>query len=123
MQCAPLTVARPLLLCSSLLQLFSPTSSLVPVAKMLSVSLCFSMEMSAFFAAVGLFSSYWIWSRTNNGQLASGVFFFFTMELLQVVQVCHTSNRHGDERRDGDAGVDFDAAAVERNDSAVRAAP
>lgn len=53
---------------------------------MLSVSLCFSMEMSAFFAAVGLFSSWWIWSRTNNGQLASGVFFFFTMELLQVVQ-------------------------------------
>ena len=53
---------------------------------MLSVSLCFSMEMSAFFAAVGLFSSWWIWSRTNNGQLASGVFFFFTMELLQVFQ-------------------------------------
>lgn len=53
---------------------------------MLSVSLCFSMEMSAFFAAVGLFSSWWIWSKTNNGQLASGVFFFFLMEFLQVFQ-------------------------------------
>lgn len=53
---------------------------------MLSVSLCFSMEMSAFFAAVGLFSSWWIYSRTSNGQLASGVFFFFTMEFLQVIQ-------------------------------------
>jgi len=44
------------------------------------------MEMSAAFAALGLFSSWWIWSRTNNTQLASGVFFFFTMELLQAVQ-------------------------------------
>lgn len=42
--------------------------------------------MSAAFAAVGLFSSWWIWSKTNNTQLASGVFFFFTMELLQAVQ-------------------------------------
>lgn len=48
--------------------------------------MCFSMEMSAAFAAVGLFSSWWIWSKTNNTQLASGVFFFFTMELLQAVQ-------------------------------------
>jgi len=44
------------------------------------------MEMSAAFAALGLFSSWWIWSKTSNTQLASGVFFFFTMELLQAVQ-------------------------------------
>jgi len=44
------------------------------------------MEMSAFFAAVGLFASWWIYSRTSNTGLASGVFFFFTMELLQSIQ-------------------------------------
>jgi hypothetical protein len=44
------------------------------------------MEMSAGFAAVGLFATWWIWSRTSNTQLASGVFFFFTMELLQAIQ-------------------------------------
>jgi len=44
------------------------------------------MEMSAAFAAIGLFSSWWIWSRTSNTALASGVFFFFTMELLQAIQ-------------------------------------
>lgn len=44
------------------------------------------MEMSAAFAAIGLFSSWWIWSKTSNTQLASGVFFFFTMELLQAIQ-------------------------------------
>jgi hypothetical protein len=42
--------------------------------------------MSVLFSAVGLFSSWWIWSRTNNTALASGVFFFFTMELLQAIQ-------------------------------------
>lgn len=42
--------------------------------------------MSAAFAALGLFSSYWIYSRTSNTALASGVFFFFTMELLQTIQ-------------------------------------
>jgi len=44
------------------------------------------MEMSATFAAIGLFSAWWIWSKTNNTALASGVFFFFTMEFLQVIQ-------------------------------------
>jgi len=44
------------------------------------------MEMSAAFAALGLFASWWIWSKTSNTQLASGVFFFFTMELLQAIQ-------------------------------------
>jgi len=48
--------------------------------------MCFSMEMSAAFAAVGLFTSWWIWSKTCNTQLASGVFFFFTMEFLQAIQ-------------------------------------
>ena len=48
--------------------------------------MCFSMEMSAAFAAIGLFASWWIWSKTSNTQLASGVFFFFTMELLQAIQ-------------------------------------
>jgi hypothetical protein len=44
------------------------------------------MEMSAAFAALGLFSSWWIYKNTSNTDLASGVFFFFTMELLQTVQ-------------------------------------
>jgi len=48
--------------------------------------MCFSMEMSAAFAVIGLVASWWIWSRTSNIQLASGVFFFFTMELLQAIQ-------------------------------------
>jgi len=48
--------------------------------------MCFSFEMSAIFSALGLFSSWWIYSRTNNTSLASGVFFFFTMELLQAIQ-------------------------------------
>lgn len=42
--------------------------------------------MSALFAGLGLFCSWWIYSRTNNSGLASGVFFFFTMEFLQVLQ-------------------------------------
>jgi len=48
--------------------------------------MCFSLEMSAAFSAVGLFASYWIYSRTCNTELASGVFFFFAMEFLQFVQ-------------------------------------
>jgi len=44
------------------------------------------MEMSALFAGIGLFSSWWIYSKTYNAALASGVFFFFTMELLQSIQ-------------------------------------
>lgn len=48
--------------------------------------MCFSMEMSATFAALGLFCSWWIYSKTSNTALASGVFFFFTMELLQAIQ-------------------------------------
>jgi len=44
------------------------------------------MEWSAAFAVLGLFSSWWIYSKTSNTALASGVFFFFTMELLQSIQ-------------------------------------
>jgi hypothetical protein len=44
------------------------------------------MEMSAAFSAIGLFATYWVYTKTSNTQLASGVFFFFTMELLQAVQ-------------------------------------
>eukprot|EP01031_Cornospumella_fuschlensis_P036368 gene36368-44116_t len=42
--------------------------------------------MSAAFAAIGLFSAWWVHSRTNNIELASGIFFFFTMEFLQAIQ-------------------------------------
>lgn len=48
--------------------------------------MCFTGEMSAAFAAIGLFSAWWVHTRTNNFELASGIFFFFTMEFLQAVQ-------------------------------------
>ena len=48
--------------------------------------MCFSMEMSAGFATVGLLATWWVYSRTTNTALASGVFFFFSMELLQAIQ-------------------------------------
>lgn len=48
--------------------------------------MCFSQSSSFAFAGIGLFASWWIYSRTNNMKLASGVFFFFTMELLQGFQ-------------------------------------
>jgi hypothetical protein len=48
--------------------------------------MCFTGEMSAAFAAIGLFSAWWVYTRTSNIELASGIFFFFTMELLQAVQ-------------------------------------
>lgn len=48
--------------------------------------MCFTGEMSAAFAAIGLFSAYWVYSRTSNIELASGIFFFFTMEFLQAIQ-------------------------------------
>eukprot|EP01102_Stenamoeba_stenopodia_P013793 TRINITY_DN4520_c0_g4_i2.p1 TRINITY_DN4520_c0_g4~~TRINITY_DN4520_c0_g4_i2.p1 ORF type:complete len:309 (-),score=71.23 TRINITY_DN4520_c0_g4_i2:85-1011(-) len=48
--------------------------------------MCFSGEMSATFAALGLFAAWWVYSRTSNTELSSGIFFFFTMELLQAVQ-------------------------------------
>ncbi|KAL0478691.1 hypothetical protein AKO1_008289 [Acrasis kona] len=48
--------------------------------------MCFSMEMSAAFAALGLYVSWWVWSKTSNAELARGIFFFFTMEFLQAIQ-------------------------------------
>ena len=48
--------------------------------------MCFNGYMSGGFAAIGLFSAWWIHSRTSNRMLASGVFFFFTMEFLQAIQ-------------------------------------
>jgi hypothetical protein len=42
--------------------------------------------MSGAFAAIGLFLSWWVYSKTKNTSLASGVFFFFTMEFLQAIQ-------------------------------------
>ncbi len=54
--------------------------------------MCFTGEMSAVFAAIGLFSSYWIYSKTSNTDLASGVFFFFTMEFLQAIQYIYIAS-------------------------------
>mmetsp|Transcript_21059 Transcript_21059/g.62710 ORF Transcript_21059/g.62710 Transcript_21059/m.62710 type:complete len:302 (+) Transcript_21059:299-1204(+) len=48
--------------------------------------MCFSKEMSLSFAMLGLGMSYWIYHRTNNLQLAIGVFYFFLMEFLQFFQ-------------------------------------
>lgn len=48
--------------------------------------MCFDQKSSFAFAGAGLFCAWWIYSRTNNSALASGVFFFFTMELLQGLQ-------------------------------------
>jgi hypothetical protein len=48
--------------------------------------MCFTGEMSAAFAAIGLFSAWWVYSKTSNIELASGIFFFFTMEFLQAIQ-------------------------------------
>lgn len=48
--------------------------------------MCFNGYMSGGFALLGLFVAWWINFRTNNKKLATGVFFFFTMEALQAVQ-------------------------------------
>ena len=48
--------------------------------------MCFGQKSSFGFAFAGLLASWWIYSRTHNAQLATGVFFFFTMELLQGFQ-------------------------------------
>jgi hypothetical protein len=44
------------------------------------------MEMSGAFSAIGLFATWWIYSKTNNTALAVGVFYYFLMEFLQVIQ-------------------------------------
>lgn len=48
--------------------------------------MCFTGSMSLGFACIGLGSTWFVYSRTNNTELASGVFFFFTMEFLQAIQ-------------------------------------
>jgi hypothetical protein len=58
--------------------------------------MCFTGEMSAGFSAAGLFATYWIYTKTNNRDLASGVFFFFTMEFLQVIQYLYLASGLGD---------------------------
>eukprot|EP01040_Poterioochromonas_malhamensis_P026651 gene26651-33564_t len=46
----------------------------------------FSGEACMAFAAVGFFATYWVYDRTNNFDLAFGLFFFFSLEVLQAVQ-------------------------------------
>lgn len=48
--------------------------------------MCFNGYMSGGFALLGLFVSWWINHSTSNRQLAVGVLFFFTMEMLQAIQ-------------------------------------
>jgi hypothetical protein len=48
--------------------------------------MCFSGEMSGGFSMIGLFMSIWIYTKTDNLQLAIGVFYFFLMEFLQYFQ-------------------------------------
>ena len=48
--------------------------------------MCFDQKSSFAFAGMGLFCAWWIHSKTKNADLASGVFFFFTMEFLQAIQ-------------------------------------
>jgi hypothetical protein len=59
--------------------------------------MCFSGEMSAFFAAIGLFAAWWVYSKTSNVELASGIFFFFTMEFLQAIQYYYIAPELNDE--------------------------
>ena len=46
--------------------------------------MCFSGEMSAGFAAVGLFAAWWVYSKTSNSELAGGIFFFFISRPVRV---------------------------------------
>jgi hypothetical protein len=58
--------------------------------------MCFTGEMSAAFAALGLFAAWWVHHRTSNFELASGIFFFFTMEFLQAIQYYFIAPALGD---------------------------
>jgi hypothetical protein len=51
----------------------------------------FSGEVCMAFAAVGFFATYWVYDRTNNFDLALGLFFFFSLEVLQAVQYIYVS--------------------------------
>jgi hypothetical protein len=48
--------------------------------------MCFNIYWSSGFSLVGLIAAAYVKSTTSNGTLAFGVFFFFLMEFLQVVQ-------------------------------------
>lgn len=48
--------------------------------------MCFNFPMSSAFALLGLGLPFWIKRSTGNKWLAVGVFYFFTMELLQAIQ-------------------------------------
>jgi len=55
--------------------------------------MCFSQAGSFSWSAVGLFAAWWVYSKTDNFELASGVFFFFLMEFLQGVQYFFMSDK------------------------------
>jgi hypothetical protein len=59
--------------------------------------MCFNGAMSACFAAFGLLLAVYIRHRTSNTELATAVFFFFTMELLQAVQYIFIANGLDDD--------------------------
>lgn len=48
--------------------------------------MCFNQPMSCALASGGLISSIWLWKKTKNAPVALGVFYFFLMEFLQVIQ-------------------------------------
>jgi hypothetical protein len=48
--------------------------------------MCFDQKSAFGFAALGFFASWWIYQKTDNSDLAAGVFFYFTMEFLQGIQ-------------------------------------
>jgi len=56
--------------------------------------MCFTQEMSFAFAGLGAFLSWWVWTKSGNGKLAAGIFFFFTMELLQGIQYFFINQVH-----------------------------
>ena len=60
--------------------------------------MCFDQKSSFGFALFGLLVSIWIYTRTENVKLASGVFFFFTMELLQGFQYFVIADNFHDDR-------------------------
>lgn len=49
-------------------------------------AMCFDQKSSFGFAGLGLFFTYWVYSRSGNVALSSGIFFFFLMEFLQGIQ-------------------------------------
>ncbi|KNC55202.1 uncharacterized protein AMSG_12392 [Thecamonas trahens ATCC 50062] len=62
-------------------------------------TVCFNQPMSGAFALMGLASSAWVYYRTSNTALASGIFFFFTMEALQFVQYFYIDDCESDINR------------------------